>query len=320
MSISNKPSIWGNNMLYKKIHWKLNRLGRSLRSIIKHPLTQDGKLSAIKRYIVFHVCGWLYPGLSIYNFVGPTRFVARPGMAGIVGNIYKGLADFQEGGFLMHLLREGDLFVDIGANVGVYAILAAGVCGVKTIAIEPIPTTVEMMELNLRINNLNNLVKIIRRGVGSTNSYLYFTHKEDDLNRVVLHPTHNEQETLLIKVEPLDNIIGSDRPSLLKIDVEGFELEVLKGAPKTIQQDNLLAIIIEMHVHEGRYGFNYEEVHNILIDNNFYPFSYNPFTRQLIKLNSFCCDKFNTIYLRDVKNVMERLSKAKPFNVLKKSI
>jgi len=53
--------------------------------------------------------------------------VARPGETGVTGNIYTGLHEFSSMGYLLHVLREGDLFVDVGANVGL--LYHTGLCG-----------------------------------------------------------------------------------------------------------------------------------------------------------------------------------------------
>jgi len=65
----------------------------------------------------------LVSGPILYPYVGNLSYLARPGMAGIVGNIYMGLEDFEEQSFLLHLLQPGDLFVDVGANMGAYSLL-----------------------------------------------------------------------------------------------------------------------------------------------------------------------------------------------------
>ena len=57
-------------------------------------------------------------------------------MYGATGNIYCGLHDFEEMSFLMHFLRAGDVFADVGVNVGAYSMLAASV-GARAIAFEP---------------------------------------------------------------------------------------------------------------------------------------------------------------------------------------
>lgn len=52
-------------------------------------------------------------------------------MTGATGNIYVGLHEFEDMAFLLHVLRRTDLFVDVGANIGSYTILAGGAAGAK---------------------------------------------------------------------------------------------------------------------------------------------------------------------------------------------
>lgn len=58
----------------------------------------------------------------------------------------------------LHFLRPGDLFLDIGANVGTYTVLASGVCGGKIMAFEPDPRTLRHLQRNIELNQLENLV------------------------------------------------------------------------------------------------------------------------------------------------------------------
>ena len=129
----------------------------------------------------------------------------------MASNIYTGLEDFEEMGFLLHLLREGDLFVDVGANEGAYTLLAAGVCQAEAIAIEPIPATVNLLLLNLRINDLLDSVTVGNFGVGSSCSELYFTQEQGVLNHALMNKPDDSNEFILVKVFPLDDILNETR-------------------------------------------------------------------------------------------------------------
>jgi predicted RNA methylase len=78
-------------------------------------------------------------------------------MKGATANMSIGLSEFADMMLALHFLRKGDLFVDVGANVGSYAVLASGVCRATTWAFEPDPNTVRSLKRNLAINNLNDL-------------------------------------------------------------------------------------------------------------------------------------------------------------------
>ncbi|WP_277458609.1 MULTISPECIES: hypothetical protein [Methylococcus] len=73
-------------------------------------------------------------------FVDGTRLLLRTGMHGMTMNVYVGLHEFEDMLFVFHLLRKDDEFLDVGANSGEYAILAAG-RGANVLAIEPVPAT-----------------------------------------------------------------------------------------------------------------------------------------------------------------------------------
>ena len=77
----------------------------------------------------------------IYKGVGDLKFIARKGEAGIVGNIFYGIYEFEEFVFLIHLLNNNDCFLDVGANIGHYSLLMAGLKQTRLLAIEPVPQT-----------------------------------------------------------------------------------------------------------------------------------------------------------------------------------
>lgn len=95
-------------------------------------------------------------------------------MVGASGNLYCGLHEFEDVGFLIHYLRPDDLFLDIGANVGTYTVMAAGVTGSSVLAFEPIPTTYARLLSNLRVNSLNSRVVALNIGLGAESGCLVF--------------------------------------------------------------------------------------------------------------------------------------------------
>ena len=108
-------------------------------------------------------------------------------------------------------------------------------------------------------------------------------------------------------------------PLLLKVDVEGFEPQVLAGAKNTLSDPRLKAIIIETLGHEIIYGHAPGEVHQALVKQEFRVHSYEPFTRALtpdhrsLEAERRC---FNSLYIRDMDFVQSRISQAPLVEVL----
>jgi FkbM family methyltransferase len=285
-------------------------LVHTLRFLFNHPLAKRNRLAAFGRLIHWQIRCRLNPRPVEYPFVGGTKLLAWKGLTGVTGNIYAGLHEFEDMAFLLHFLRQEDFFADIGANVGSYTILAAGVCGSKTIAAEPLPRAFKILSDNVKINRLSEKTELKNIGIGAAAGALRFTRSLDTTNHVA---TPGETDTLEVLVETLDEILH-DTPQLIKIDVEGYEMAVLRGAAETLANPALKALIIEINNASERYGHSSEEVHNMLAGQGFQPFGYEPFSRTLSPLSR--PNEGNTIYLRDIGFVKERLETAKKVNVL----
>ncbi len=87
--------------------------------------------------------------------------------------------------FLLHVLRPEDTFVDVGANVGAYTILAAKNVGADVISLEPIPSTFSKLQRNVDANKAAGKVDLRCFGVGDQASTLRFTTHEGTINHVV---------------------------------------------------------------------------------------------------------------------------------------
>jgi FkbM family methyltransferase len=235
----------------------------------------------------------------------------KKGMAGATGNFYMGLHEFNDMSFLLHLLRPGDMFYDVGANIGSYTILASAHTGSRSYSFEPIPATFNSLEKNIQLNKVSALVTPFNKGVGNTQGEMYFTSSLDTVNHVT---DQDSSEGIQVEIISLDEIISDDNvPLLIKIDVEGFETEVLKGLQKNITNNNLRAIIIELNGAGARYGFDEKNIHTDLLRYGFQPFHYDPFSRTFHVMTTFGIH--NTIYLRDVDFIKRRILDAEPVRI-----
>ena len=119
------------------------------RFLCNHPLTRDHRAAGFARLFRWQVESRLRREV-IVPWVGGVRLAARRGMTGATGNIYAGLHEFADMAFTLHFLRPDDLFLDVGANIGSYTLLASGVCKARTIAFEPDPETMALLRRKRR--------------------------------------------------------------------------------------------------------------------------------------------------------------------------
>jgi len=257
----------------------------------------------------------LVPGPVVVHFVNDSVLLVEPGMTGATGNIYTGLHEFEDMAFVLHMLRKGDLFIDVGANVGSYTILASGVVGAECISIEPIPATYGHLMRNIGLNNIRGIVDARNIGIGPEDGFLPFTTGKDTMNRVSDKTASDKTETMMVKVSTLDNVVGDRLPRLIKIDVEGFESGVIAGAHNVLSKDTLVSVIMEINGSGSRHGFTDAGVHGKMLDFGFRPFMYEPFERKLSQLAGRNEKSGNTLYIRDLNFVRDRLASAQKFRI-----
>lgn len=285
-------------------------LQSTLNFLYQHPLTQSRPLSAIWRFATWQISSRLFPKPRVIPWVGGTKLWIKRGWTGITGNYYAGLHEVNDMAFLLHLLRPGDVFVDVGANMGTYTVLASGVCGAYSYGFEPVSSTFERLQANIKLNQLEQLTTLTKCAVGGQTGELRFTYGEDTTNHVA---TETEQDIVIVPVKTLDDSLPQT-PNLIKIDVEGFETEVLQGALQHLASPDLKAIIIELNGSGARYGYDEQIIHQKLLDLQFKAYTYDPFQRKLQAIAHF--GNHNTIYCRDLEWINTRLKEADQIQVL----
>ena len=145
---------------------------------------------------------------------------------------------------ILDSLRPGDTLVDVGANIGYYTVLGGLRVGPggRVVAIEPLPSTSAVLRKNVRMNSLGN-VRIIEAAAGA---------EPRERARISFDPRHLGRATLRaatgsegreVRVTTLDRVCRELQTiRLLKIDVEGNELAVLRGAVRTLEKTEQIVL------------------------------------------------------------------------------
>jgi FkbM family methyltransferase len=277
--------------------------------LTKHPLTHHHSFDAYKRWLRWQIASRVSRMPIIAPFVDDTHIAIGTEHRGMRGNIYVGLLEFEDMSFTTHFLREDDLFGDVGSNIGAYSILAAGVRRARAIAVEPVPATVQALKRNIAINGIGDLVAVKECGVGEKRGLMHFSVDQDCMNHIV-----DTDEGMQIPISTLDDIFIENTPTLLKIDVEGFEAAALRGAARLLDDPKLEAIVIELNGLGARYGYDDRETDAKIREHGFQSCAYDPWTRMLSQTPM--SGAHNTLYVRDMNAVAWRLQNAKAFRVL----
>lgn len=254
----------------------------------------------------------------VFNWIGGAKFLAGTGDQGLTGNIYTGLFEFSDMGFVIHFLRKDDLFIDVGANAGVYSILAGSVVGASGYAFEPVPRAYERLKENLRLNHLENRITPLPIAISNQKGLLKISDGHNCNNRVLQND--DDLSSVTVEAATLDDVLEGRNPSLLKIDVEGYELSVLQGAKKILAKSSLRGIIMETDGQGSKYGFQESDILSLLQEHGFTGYAYDPFERKLSEPEAGASGSRNTIFIRDRDFVSDRIRSAEKFSVRGKSL
>jgi FkbM family methyltransferase len=275
-------------------------------------------MQAVARFLIWQIKSRIFRKEFIHNWIGNSKFYVKNGETGLTQNIYVGLAEYKDMCFLIHLLNENDYFVDVGSNSGSYSILAGSVAQSKVISIEPVRDSFERLLRNIELNGLDHKSKALNVGLGAKSGFLSMTSKFDTTNQIVIED--KQTDTILVQIRTLDEICKFENPTLIKIDVEGWETEVLKGGIETLQNPKLLAIIIELNESGNRYGFSDLKILEMLKNFGFYPYKYDPLTRTLTLLEGKDSQAGNTILVRNLAETKRRIDSSPKRIILGNSI
>ena len=160
------------------------------------------------------------------------------------------------------LVRPGDVVVDAGANIGYYSLVFSSAVGStgRVIAFEPMPHALEALTRNLRLNSVEN-VEVRPMAVSATSCVSRFYLGPRHHTSVASLRPRSDSTAIDIQCTTLDEALRGERQvRLLKIDVEGAEADVLKGATRTLQAGvpHILAEVSSPEWPEMLLGAGYE--------------------------------------------------------------
>jgi len=153
---------------------------------------------------------------------------------------------------LQQILNNGDVFVDVGANIGLMSLFASTIVGTsgKVISFEPHPNTVKILKQNIALNKYANIqVSTLALGKEIKDAFIY-DYLPYNRGSATLIKQGGSVKKQLVKQTTITSYFTdySLWPSVLKLDVEGLELEVLQGANEMLTSDKAPILILECSI------------------------------------------------------------------------
>lgn len=213
---------------------------------------------------------------------------------------FGGWPEFWEMHYVADALEPGDCFVDVGANIGLYTLLAARAVGPsgQVIAFEPGGRSSQRLEENVHRNRLSQ-VQIRREAVGETQGVVPFAIRGGDCSAHLLRQGEIEEECHTAAVVCLDHVLEARTPSLVKMDIEGFEPFALRGMRRMLANGIPQGLLIEVAGHSNFYGIPTSNILNDLAQLGYYPHRYEPDSQSCLPVqNPWDHNMANALFLR----------------------
>jgi FkbM family methyltransferase len=151
---------------------------------------------------------------------------------------------------VMREVEAGDHVAEVGASMGLYALAFAGRVGVagRVTAFEPDPESASALEANVGVNGWGDRITVIRAAVGQSSGQVRFAAARGLESRIETRPTMGDG-VITVPMVTLDDTLAGRPIDVIKVDVEGFEQQVLEGARRilTNQRGRPRAILVEVH-------------------------------------------------------------------------
>lgn len=279
-----------------------------LHEILQHPLNEGSQTKTLLRYVAWNLTRVAIDRKVVLPLPHDLQIIV-PNQSNFATGLYlHQLYDFNNMGFFCHFLRDDDLLLDVGANIGVYGLLSARSTGCEVIACEPAPDTFRTLSDNVRLNQLGDRIELHNSAVGDTEGTLTLSVGQHGLNHVV------QDGGTTVPQRRLDDITGDREPRALKLDVEGYEMHVLRGAPRILANPAFKVVMVEINGLIERYGETVDGIRAHLQSHGFAPIAYDPATRMLKPGG-----ELDEMFVRDLDFVGERVRSAPPFALFGKT-
>ena len=211
--------------------------------------------------------------------------LAIPPEEGLVVAESVGWTCFREGRWDAHveayirtILRPGQTAIDVGANLGYFTAVMAQCVGPggRVWSFEPVPETFELLTLCRSLNDYTQVTPI-RVALGESDGSAEITYDKRHSGIATLYPAHVAGETQRVELRSLDALVATGdvgpHPNLMKIDVEGHELAVLRGAREIIGRASP-TLVFELNERAARAaGWTLAELAELLLSLGDYSFA-----------------------------------------------
>jgi FkbM family methyltransferase len=167
-----------------------------------------------------------------------------------------------------------EILIDVGANIGIYTLYWLHFPNTRAIAIEPFDENIKLLSKNIRMNNFMSRVDIISKPLSSQNTLGWSTINDirpgGSDYKLSLNNNLNQSNSIKVETLTLDSILGEKKEKyILKIDTDGTDFDILKGAELALKDGKIVSILIESSEEDQGFIESYLKSFDLIADSRF---------------------------------------------------
>ena len=228
---------------------KMKKTVKVLHDLVTDEMARGQRVQVVGRFIWLHLI-LLFRKTWVFNWIEGLTIKAIRHWPGTTECYYYGKYDRTELTFLERYLHEEDLFLDVGSNIGSYSLFCSRKIGCRSVAFEPVPATYAELVDNVERNNLKDQIRTKNCALGDASSVLRFTC-DLDMSNHALAEGETAEHVVEVPCDRLDMLVKeNDLPKeageiVIKMDVEGFEPQAIRGADGLLRSGKINVLIVE---------------------------------------------------------------------------
>lgn len=277
---------------------------KSFFQILNHSLNRKHKINTILRILWWKVNQLFFhlPTIVTIDKRG-MKCICNPKRSYASLIVYMRIPEYNEMTFFKKILTEKSIFIDVGANIGIYSLLAAAVIKKgKIYSFEPVTSVLDDLYQNISLNGLGDMIEVVEKVVSDKTGYSEFIAEDiSEYSHITSNKTAN---SLSLPSVRLDDFCRNKKISfvdIIKIDVEGAEFQVLKGLEDYLKRGKVGTLIIELNRTNQFFGKRSSGIIEYLRKLNYNVFKFNK-NNSLVRIDKIDNNKTINVIAKYIKN------------------
>lgn len=249
--------------------------------ILNHPQNQAHKIKALGKLFFWKLNQVTFRLPMIVTLSSGIKCICYPdsSYAGLV--MYTGYPEYEPMRLLERSILSNDVVIDVGANIGAISLIASTKTKKPIFAFEADPRVVARLKENISLNNLRDKVLVVEKAVSNKSGTLSFAiETQSEVSHIqYTQSSKTKQKFHRVKAISLDSFFTQHRLTknlVVKVDVEGAEMLVLKGMKKALKNQQIKMLVFEVNPNLKLFGYQPEDLLQFLQACNYDIFNLAP--------------------------------------------